>query len=57
MIMVTAITFFWSNMANPAIPFMINITHLRIKPLTLTNDHGRYIHDRYTRTDTCVRWG
>jgi hypothetical protein len=24
-------------------PFMINITHFRIKPLTLTNDHGRYI--------------
>ena len=30
----------------------------RIKPLALTNDHGRYmLHDRYIRTGTCVRWG
>ena len=29
----------------------------RIKPLALTNGHGRYmLHDRYTRTDTCIRW-
>jgi hypothetical protein len=29
----------------------------RIKPLALTNGHGRYmLHGRYTRTDTCVRW-
>jgi hypothetical protein len=26
-----------------AVPFMINITHLRIKPLPSTNGHGRYI--------------
>jgi hypothetical protein len=26
----------------------------RIKPLTLTNDHGRHI--TVTRTDTCVCW-
>jgi hypothetical protein len=31
-ITVTAIAFFWSFMRNPA-----------IKPLALTNDHGRYI--------------
>jgi hypothetical protein len=24
------------------VPFMINVTHLRIKPLPLTNSHGRY---------------
>ena len=39
---------------------MINITHLRIKPLTLASGHGRYIITytvtRYTRTDTCFRW-
>jgi hypothetical protein len=30
----------------------------RIKPLALANGHGRYItRYRYTRTDTCVRWG
>ena len=30
----------------------------RIKPLPLTNGHGRYITvTRYTRTDSCVRWG
>jgi hypothetical protein len=29
----------------------------RIKPLPLTNGHGRYMaDDRYTRTDTCFRW-
>jgi hypothetical protein len=28
----------------------------RIKPLPLANGHGRYIHNRFTRTDTCVRW-
>jgi hypothetical protein len=25
------------------LPFMINITHLRIKPLPLTNSHGRHM--------------
>jgi hypothetical protein len=34
---VAAIVFFWPNRPNPA------ITHLRIKPLALTNGHGRYI--------------
>jgi hypothetical protein len=24
------------------VPFMINITHFRIKPLALTSGHGRY---------------
>jgi hypothetical protein len=29
----------------------------RIRPLALTNGHGRYmLHYRYTRTETCVRW-
>jgi hypothetical protein len=33
-------------------------SHTRIKPLALSNGHGRYITvTRYTRTDTCVRWG
>jgi hypothetical protein len=30
----------------------------RIKPLPSTNgQRPRPLHDRYTRTDTCVRWG
>jgi hypothetical protein len=32
-------------------------SHTRIKPLALTSGHGRYMHNRYTRTETCVRWG
>jgi hypothetical protein len=29
----------------------------RTKPLPLANGHGRYmLHNRYTRTGTCVRW-
>ena len=29
-------------------------SHTRIKPLPLASGHGRYIHNRYTRTGTCV---
>jgi hypothetical protein len=32
-------------------------SHTRIKPLALASDHGRYMHNRYTRTGACVRWG
>jgi hypothetical protein len=51
---VAAIAFFWSSVPNPAIgglvPFVINITHLRIKPLTLASGHGRYITVTSKRT-------
>jgi hypothetical protein len=48
------------------VPFMINITHLRIKPLTLASGqrprllplplHNRYPGTPVRRTGTCVRW-
>jgi hypothetical protein len=39
---------FWLSVHNPAIGdlalfIMINVTHLRIKPLTLASGHSRYI--------------
>ena len=40
------------------VSFVINVTHLRIKPLALASGHSRYTtHNRYTRTEACVRWG
>ena len=39
-------------------PFMINITHFRIKPLPFTNHQRPWpSHSRYIRTETCVCWG
>ena len=37
------------------VPFMINITQLRIKPLGLASGHVRYITVTTERTLLCVR--
>jgi hypothetical protein len=36
------------------VPFVINITHLRIKPSTLASGHGRYITVAPERTPVSV---
>jgi hypothetical protein len=37
------------------VPFVINITHLRIKPLALASGQGRYITVTPERTFFCVQ--